>query len=72
MLLLLLRGFLGVPELLYRGFRSFFRVGLVLPLTKWRKYPELAGGRMKAELQRVLAKPGLSKDVYEIVNKSLA
>jgi len=44
---------------------------IITPLTKWRKYPELAGGRMKAELQRVLAKPGLSKDVYEIVNKSL-
>ncbi|MEZ0148405.1 MAG: aminopeptidase N [Candidatus Reddybacter sp.] len=45
---------------------------LITPLTKWRKYPEPASGRMKAELQRVLAKPELSKDVYEIVNKSLA
>ena len=45
---------------------------IITPLTKWRKYPEPASGRMQAELQRVLARPGLSKDVYEIVNKSLA
>lgn len=45
---------------------------LITPLTKWRKYPEPASERMKAQLQRVLAKPELSKDVYEIVNKSLA
>ena len=44
---------------------------IITPLTKWRKYPEPASARMKAELQRVLNKPGLSKDVYEIVNKSL-
>ena len=44
---------------------------LMTPLTKWRKYPEPLSGRMKAQLQRVLASPQLSKDVYEIVNKSL-
>ncbi|MBQ0720378.1 MAG: aminopeptidase N [Gammaproteobacteria bacterium] len=44
---------------------------IITPLTKWRQYPEPASGRMKAQLQRVLAKPELSKDVYEIVNKSL-
>lgn len=45
---------------------------LMTPLTKWRKYPEPARGRMQAQLERVLAQPGLSKDVYEIVNKSLS
>jgi aminopeptidase N len=41
------------------------------PLSRWRKY---SGGRqelMKAQLRRVLAVENLSKDVYEVVSKSL-
>jgi aminopeptidase N len=40
-------------------------------LSQWRKYD---GGRqrlMQAQLQRMLAEPGLSRDVYEVVSKSL-
>lgn len=45
---------------------------LVAPLSKWNRYvPELAG-QMKQELQRIMAQEDLSKDVYEVVSKSLA
>lgn len=45
---------------------------LVTPLTKWRKYPSRRAGLMKVQLERLLGEARLSKDVYEIVNKSLA
>ena len=44
---------------------------LVTPLTKWRKYPAGRADMMRAQLEKLLGEPSLSKDVYEIVNKSL-
>jgi aminopeptidase N len=41
------------------------------PLTRWRKYDPARQALMKAELRRVMAEENLSKDVYEIVSKSL-
>lgn len=44
---------------------------LLTPLTKWRRLvPELSE-LMKAELQRIMQHDALSKDVYEVVSKSL-
>lgn len=40
-------------------------------LTKWRKYDAPRQQKMQQQLQRIFAEPGLSKDVYEIVSKSL-
>ena len=45
---------------------------LVPPLGRWRRFDEGRGELMKAELARILAHPGLSKDVFEQVSKSLA
>jgi aminopeptidase N len=45
---------------------------LVSAFTMWRRYDDLRKTLMKAQLSRLAAKPGLSKDVYEIVTKSLA
>ncbi len=45
---------------------------LVTPLTRWRKFAPAYGGLMKAALERVRDKQGLSRDVYEVVHKSLA
>lgn len=45
---------------------------LLVPLTKWKKYNPQRQTLMKAELERILAEPKLSKDVYEVVSKSLA
>ncbi|WP_062067732.1 aminopeptidase N [Cellvibrio sp. OA-2007] len=45
---------------------------LLTPLTKWKKYSPERQGLMKAELERIMAEPALSKDVFEVVSKSLA
>lgn len=45
---------------------------LLTPLTKWKKYNPQRQALMKAQLERILAEPSLSKDVYEVVSKSLA
>ena len=45
---------------------------LVPPLGRWRRFGEDRGAMMRAELERILATPGLSKDVFEQVSKSLA
>ena len=44
---------------------------LLTPLTRWRKYPEPRAGQLRAALEAVLAKPGLSKDSQEIATKAL-
>jgi len=45
---------------------------LLTPLTKWKKYSPVRQALMKAELERIMAEPKLSKDVFEVVSKSLA
>ncbi len=45
---------------------------MLTPLTRWRRYPEAAQRQMRAQLQRIMASGELSKDVYEVVSKSLA
>jgi len=44
---------------------------LVMPLTRWRKFNENRQGLMIAQLKRIHGKNNLSKDVREIVEKSL-
>jgi len=44
---------------------------LLTPLTRWRVFPR-GGPAMRAELERLAALPALSRDVYEVVSKSLA
>jgi aminopeptidase N len=44
---------------------------LVPPLGRWRRLDPTRGALMKAELERILATPGLSRDVHEQVVKSL-
>jgi aminopeptidase N len=41
------------------------------PLTRWRRYGPQRQALMKAELQRIMAEPDLSPDVFEVVSKSL-
>jgi aminopeptidase N len=45
---------------------------LVQPLGQWRRQDEARQQLMKRELDRVLAQPGLSKNTFEMVSKSLA
>ena len=44
---------------------------LVPPLGRWRRFDEERAGLMRAELHRILAQPGLSRDVTEQASKSL-
>ncbi|MGV6806820.1 MAG: aminopeptidase N [bacterium] len=44
---------------------------LLTPLTKWRKYQESRANAMRQALEDLMANPALSRDVYEIVSKSL-
>lgn len=43
---------------------------MLTPLTHWRKF-SLTAEHMEAQLQRIMGEPDLSKDVYEVVSKSL-
>lgn len=45
---------------------------LLTPLTKWKRYDEKRQALMKVELERIKSQPKLSKDVYEVVTKSLS
>ncbi len=44
---------------------------LLTPLGRWRRFDAGRQAKMKAELERILAAPKLSPDVYEIASKSL-
>jgi aminopeptidase N len=45
---------------------------LVQPLGAWRRHDAARQALMRRELDRILAVPGLSKNTYEMVSKSLA
>ena len=44
---------------------------LVPPFGRWKRYDENRAALMRAELERILATPGLSKDMFEQASKSL-
>jgi len=44
---------------------------LAQPLGRWRRYDPARRDLMRAALERILATPNLSRDVYEIASKSL-
>ena len=44
---------------------------LCVPLTRWKRHNETRQQLMKVELQRLIALPKLSSDVFELVDKSL-
>ncbi len=45
---------------------------LVTPITRWKKYTADLGDKMRAALQSVMDSGKLSRDLYEVVSKSLA
>ncbi len=44
---------------------------LLPPLDRWRRFDEKRAAMMRAELERITATPGLSKDLFEQASKSL-
>jgi aminopeptidase N len=45
---------------------------LASPFTQWKRYDEKRRAKMKEHLENIIKTPGLSRDVYEVVSKSLA
>lgn len=52
-------------------FNSQLAARLLEPLIRWRKFDTERQQLMKAQLERISKEKGLSKDVYEVVTKSL-
>jgi aminopeptidase N len=44
---------------------------MIPPLGRWKRFDEARAAKMKAELARILAQPGLSRDTTEQASKSL-
>ena len=44
---------------------------LIQPLTRWRRFAEPWGPAMRAELERVATRAGLSRDLTEVVTSGL-
>ncbi|HEX3886971.1 MAG TPA: aminopeptidase N [Phenylobacterium sp.] len=64
--------FLADQILATDGFNPMTAARLVEPLGGWRRYKPELGRLMKAELERIMQHPGLSKNVFELVSRSLA
>ena len=45
---------------------------MLTPLTQWRRYDTSRQELMRAQLERLAARPALSDDVREVVIRSLA
>jgi aminopeptidase N len=45
---------------------------LAMAFGRWRRFDQARQGLMQAELERIVASPGLSRDTFEIASKSLA
>jgi aminopeptidase N len=63
--------FLADQILTVDGFNPSVAARLVEPLGGWRRYQPKLGELMKAQLERIVAHPGLSKNVYELASKAL-
>ena len=65
-------GFLADRVLELDGLNPQVAARLLTPLTRWRGYDAVRRSGMRGELERILAKDGLSGDVFELAEKSLA
>jgi aminopeptidase N len=64
--------FLADQILAIDGFNPMVAARLVEPLGGWRRYVPALGSLMRAQLQRIVDTPGLSKNVFELASRSLA
>lgn len=53
------------------GINPMTAARLITPLTQWQRYDVDKQAMMKAALEAILKRPGVSKDVYELASKSL-
>ena len=68
------RGYSFVADMILEIDRMNPQVGArqVPSLGRWRRFEAKRGGMMRKELERIVATPGISRDVYEQASKSLA
>ena len=68
------RGYAFVAEMIIAADKLNPQVAarMVPPLGRWRRFEPKRSAMMRQALERIAATPGLSKDVYEQVTKSLA
>ena len=64
--------FLGDEILRVDAFNPQIAARLLEPLGGWRRYKPELGALMRAELERIMAHPGLSRNVAELAGKALA
>jgi aminopeptidase N len=64
--------FLAEQIMTVDGFNPQTAARLLPPLGRWRRFAAGRQAQMKAALERILKKPGLSRDVMELTSKSLA
>jgi aminopeptidase N len=64
--------FLADQILAVDAFNPMVAARLVEPLGGWRRYIPALGDLMRAQLQRIVDTPGLSKNVLELASRSLA
>jgi aminopeptidase N len=64
--------FLADQILATDGFNPMTAARMVEPLGAWRRFTPELGALMKAQLERIAAAPGLSKNVLELVTRALA
>jgi aminopeptidase N len=65
-------GFLADEVIALDPLNATMAARLVQPLGQWRRQDAARQALMRKELERVLATPGLSKNTFEMVSKSLA
>ena len=53
------------------GINPLVAADVAKPLASWRRFDPERQELMKASLEKIMAKPGLSKNVYEVVSKAL-
>jgi aminopeptidase N len=64
--------FLADQILATDGFNPMTAARMVEPLGAWRRFKPELGSLMKAQLERIAAHPGLSKNVLELATRALA
>ena len=65
-------GFLGSVVALLDERNPQIAARMLTPLTQWRRYDTSRQELMRAQLERLAARPALSDDVREVVIRSLA
>jgi aminopeptidase N len=64
--------FLADQIMVIDGFNPMTAARMVEPLGGWRRYRPELGALMREQLERIVAHPNLSKNVFELVSKALA